>query len=91
MYTGIGLLLLIRPFISSFFFLSIFRHLFSGTVRLRRLKLGTHIDSGQMYRVYWNQATATYSSLYFSFSRFSFRLDMTLAVDWAVKPQRKQN
>ena len=27
--------------------------------------LGTHVDSGQMYYVYWNQATAAYSSLYF--------------------------
>ena len=61
----------IRPFISSFFFLSnfqtlkVFVTLFSGTVRPRRLKLGTHVDSGQMYRVYQNQAAATYSSLYF--------------------------
>ena len=39
--------------------------LFSGTVMRRRLKLGTHVDSGQMYRVYWNQAAASYSSLYF--------------------------
>ena len=63
-YTGIRLLLLICPFISSFFFLSNFQTLtffvtlFSGTVRPRRLKLGTHLDSGQMYRVYWNQAAA---------------------------------
>ena len=39
--------------------------LFSGTVRPRRLKLGTHVDSGQMYHVYQNQASAAYSSLYF--------------------------
>ena len=69
-YTGIRLLLLIRPIISSFFFLSnyqtlkIFVTFFSGTVRSRRLKLGTHVDSGQMYRVYRNQAAA-YLSLYF--------------------------
>ena len=44
--------------------LNFFITLFSGTVRPRRLKLGTHIDSGQMYLVYWNQAAA-YSSLYF--------------------------
>ena len=62
---------LIRPFISSFFFLSnfqilkLFVILFSGTVRLRRLKLGTHMDKGQMYRIYRNQAAAAYSSLYF--------------------------
>ena len=61
---------LIRPIISSFFFLSnyqtlkIFVTFFSGTVRSRNLKLGTHVDSGQMYRVYRNQAAA-YLSLYF--------------------------
>ena len=63
----------IRPFISSFSFLSNFQTLkffvtlFSGTVRPRRLKLGTYVDSGQMYRVYRNQFAAAYSSLYFSF------------------------
>ena len=62
---------LICPFISSFFFLSnyqtlkIFVTFFSGTVRSRRLKLGTHVDSGQMYRVYRNQVAAAYLSLYF--------------------------
>ena len=71
MYIRIRLLQLIRSFISSFFFLSNFQTLkffitlFSGTVRPRRLKLGTHIDSGQMYRIYRNQAAATYLSLYF--------------------------
>ena len=71
MYTGIRLLLLIRPFISSFFFLSNYQTLknfvtfFSGTVRARRLKLGTHVDSGQMYHVYRNQAATAYLSLYF--------------------------
>ena len=72
-YTGIRLLWLIRPFISSFFFLSnfltlkVFVTLFSGTMRPRRLKLGTHVDSGQMYRVYHNPAAAADVSLYFSF------------------------
>ena len=66
---GIKLLLLICPFISSFFFLSNFQTLkfvtlFSQTVRPRRLRLGTHVDSGQMYHVYRNQAAA-YSFLYF--------------------------
>ena len=41
-----------------------FHHIFSGTVKSRRLKLGTHVDSGQIYRVYRNQAAA-YLSLYF--------------------------
>ena len=34
-------------------------------MRPGRLKLGTHIDSGQMYHVYLNQAAAAYSSHYF--------------------------
>ena len=67
---------LICPFISSFFFLSNFQTLkffvsfFSGTVRCRRLKLGTHVDSGQIYLVYRNQAAAAYSSLYFFIFHF---------------------
>ena len=69
-YTGIRLLLLIRPFISFFFLshlqlLKFFVTLFSGTGRPGRLILGTHMDSGQMYRVYRNQAAAAYLSLYF--------------------------
>ena len=60
---------LICPFIFFIFlslqFSNIFVTLFSGTVRPRRLKLGTHVDSGQMYSVYQNQAAAAYSSLYF--------------------------
>ena len=70
---GIRLLLLIGGIISSFFLpsnyqtLKIFITFFSGSVRSRRFKLGTHVDSRQMYSVYWNQAAA-YLSLYFSFS-----------------------
>ena len=45
--------------------LEFFVTFFSGTVRPRRLKIGTHMDSGQMYHVYRNQAAASYSSLYF--------------------------
>ena len=73
MYTRIRVLLHIQPFISSVFFLSNFQTLkffvtlFSGTMGPRSLKLGTHMDSGQMYRVYRNQAAASYSSLYLSF------------------------
>ena len=60
----------ICPLILLFFF-PIFKHenfssLFSGTVRHRRLKLGIHVDGGQMYRVYQNRAAAAaYLSLYF--------------------------
>ena len=71
MYTRIGLLLLIHLFYF-FIFLSlqfsnikIFVTLFSRTVRPRGLKLSTHVDSGQMYRVYGNQAAAAYLYLYF--------------------------
>ena len=59
-------------FLCFFIFLSLqfstlkfFVTLFSGTVRPRRLKLGTHVDNGQMYHVYQNQAAASYSSLCF--------------------------
>ena len=71
MYTGIIYCSYFSPNFLSFFFLSNFQtlkffvSLFSGTVRPRRLKHGTHVDSGQMYRVYRNQAAAIYSSLYF--------------------------
>ena len=34
-------------------------------MRPRRLKLGTNVDSGLMYRLYRNQASAAYSSHYF--------------------------
>ena len=66
MYTWIRLLLLIHPFSFlslQFLTLKLFVTLFSGTVGPRRLKLG--MVSGQMYRVYQNQAAAPYSSLYF--------------------------
>ena len=47
--------------------LMFFVTLFSGTVRPRRLKLGTHVDSGQMYYVFWTQATARIHSFISSF------------------------
>ena len=61
----ICLFLFLFFFLSYFQTLKIFVTLFSGIVRPRRLKLGTHMDSGQMYRVYRNQAAAAYSSFYF--------------------------
>ena len=65
--------------------------LFSGTVRPRRLKLGTHVGSGQMYHVYWNQATAAYLCLYFfiflslQFSTLKFLVTLFLGT---VRPRR---
>ena len=49
----------------------IFLSLLSGTVRSRRLKLGTHVDSGWLYGVYQNQAAAAYLFLYFFFLQYS--------------------
>ena len=40
-------------------------------MRPRRLKLDTHVDSGQMYGVYQNLVAAAYSSLYFFFLQYS--------------------
>ena len=54
-------------FLSNFQTLKYFVTLISGTVRPRRLKLGTHVDSGWMYGVYQNQAATAYLSLYFLF------------------------
>ena len=79
MYTWIRLLLLIQPFISSFFFLSSFQHwnfssLFSRELRPRRLKFGTHVDSGQMYHEYQLLIHPFISSFYFlsNFQHCSF-------------------
>ena len=42
-------------------------------MRLRRLKIGTRMDSGQIYHVYQNQAAAAYSSLYSFFFLSNFQ------------------
>ena len=80
---------LIHPFISSFFFLSNFQTLkffitlFSGTVRPRRLKLGTHVDSGQMYHV-----IHPFISPFFFLSNFqTLKLFVTL-LSGTVRPRR---
>ena len=96
-YTGIRLLVFIRPFTSSFVFLSNFQTLkffvtfFSGTVRPRRLKLGTHVDSGQMYRLHQNQAAALihpFISSFFFLSNFqTFKIFVTLFSE-TVWPRR---
>ena len=58
---------LFLPFSFQFSTLKSFVTLFPGTVRPRRLKLGTYLDSGQMYLVYRNRAAVAYLSLYFLF------------------------
>ena len=53
--------------------LKFFVTLFSSTMRPRRLKLITHLDSGQMYHVYRNQAAAAthpFISSFFFLSNF---------------------
>ena len=60
-------------------------------MRPRRLKLGTHVDSGQMYHVYWNQAAAAYSSLYFFIfflSNFQTLKFFVTLLSGAVRPRR---
>ena len=95
--TGIRLLLLIYPFISSFFFLSNFQTLkffvtlFSGTVKPRRLKLGTNVDNGQMYHVYRNQAAPAYClfiSSFFFLSNFQTLKCFVTLFSGGVKPRR---
>ena len=58
-------------FFSSLQTLKFFVKVLSGTVRPKRLKLGTHVDSGWMYRVYQNQAAAAYSSFFVFFLQYS--------------------
>ena len=95
MCTGIRPLLRIHPSFSFFFLsnlctLKFFITLFSGTVRPRRLKLGTHMDSGQMYCVYRNQAAAAYSSLYVIFLslQFSNIIIFVTLFSGTVRPRR---
>ena len=60
-------------------------------MRPRRLKLGTHMDSGQMYRVFRNRAAAAYSSLYFSFfflSKFQTLNFFVIIFSGTVRPRR---
>ena len=68
-------------FLSNFQTLKFFITLFSGTVRPRRLKLGTLVDSGQMYCVYLNQAVALIRpsvSSFFFLSNFQTKFFVTL-------------
>ena len=62
-------------FLYFFFFqysnIKVFVTLFSGTVRPRKLKLGAHMDSRWLYRVYQNQAAAAAYLFLFVF-HFSF-------------------
>ena len=57
-------------------------------MRPRRLKLGTHVDSGWVYGVYQNRAAAAYSSLYFFFRQYSsIKISVTL-FSGTVRPRR---
>ena len=71
--------------------LKFFVTLFSGTMKPRRLKISIHVDSGQIYHVYQNQALAVYSSLYFfiflSLQFSSLKCSITL-FSGTVRPRR---
>ena len=54
-------------------------------MRPRRLKLGTHVDSGWMYGVYQNQAAAAY--LFFLSSYQTLKIFITL-FSGTVRPRR---
>ena len=87
-YSSLYFFIFLSPQFST---LKFFVTLFSGTVRPKRLKIGTHVDSGQMYHVYRNQAAAAYSSLYFfiflslQFSTLKFFVTLFLGT---VRPRR---
>ena len=71
--------------------LKFFVTLFLGTMRPRRLKLGTYMDSGQLCHVYQNQAAAAYSSLnFFIFLslRFSTLYFLVTLFSGTVRPRR---
>ena len=69
--------------------LEFFVMLFLGIVRPRRLKLGTHLGSGQMHHVYRNQAAAPYSSLYFFiFLSLQFSTEIFRHFSWELRPRR---
>ena len=95
-YTGIRLLLLFVPlffiFLYNFQTLKFFVTLFSGTVRPRRLKLGTctHVYNGWMYHLYQNQAAAAYSSLLFFpfFSNFQTLTIFFILSSGTARPRR---
>ena len=79
-----------------FFFLShsqafkILVKFFMGTVRPRRLKLGTHVNDGWMYCVYWNQGYCLFFPffLHFSFSLILKHLTFSSLFSGTVRPRR---
>ena len=56
-----------------FSYIQNFITLLSGIVSARKLKLGTHMNSGWMYPVYRNKAAAAYSSLFSFFFLSNFQ------------------
>ena len=87
-YSSLYFFIFLSPQFST---LKFFVTLFSGTMRPRRLKIGTHMDSGQMYHVYQNQTAAAYTSLYFfiflslQFSKMKFFITL---FSGTVRPRR---
>ena len=56
-------------------------------MRPRRLKLGTHVDSG-WYGVYQNQAAVAYSFLYFFFLQYSNIKVFVTLFSGTVRPRK---
>ena len=75
-------------FLSNFQTLKYFVTRLSGTVRPRRLKLGTHVGNGWMYRVFQNQAASAYSSVYFFFLQYSIIKNFVTLLSGTVRPRR---
>ena len=61
---------------------------FSGTVRPRRLKLGTHRDSGQMYCIYRNQADMLIFFFIFLSLQFSNMKIFVTIFSGTMRPRR---
>ena len=76
---------------SNFQTLKFFITLFSGTVRPGRLIFGTHMDSGQMYCVYQNQAAVLvcpFLSSFFFLSNFQTLKFFVILFSGTVRPRR---
>ena len=66
--------------------------LFSENMRPRRSKLGTHVDSGQLYHVYLNQAAVAYLSLssFFFLSNFQTLKFFITLFSGTVRPRKME-
>ena len=78
-------------FLSNFQTLKIFITLFSGTVRFRTMKLGTHMENGWIYRVYRNHAAALICPFFFFLSNFQTLKIFVTLFSGTVRPIKLVN